>query len=1416
MATVEKIGSPATASSFGGDWVSATPDEHQSEISPNSTYVSPAMASRASIDTLDTQTVRKLRSAWRARQAAQPDSQVDAGYEQPQNVMNRESPPRAEPADSMNAVPLDFSLATQATQRRDSGSQISSAAKGISNKTSPAETFDHARNQERKMHYSFADIGLEAAGGDTQPMTTQEFRDHSDIWTSRVGLDTNTGLLAGECIATVDSEILPSRGHDVDLTKVVEKRPEEDDEFDVSSLTRTDEVSPAAHVRIQAQTAPLFKVPQPKTPGTVARKRNWHDMMSPENHTSSTKRPDSAFKAMLGNTGFPLNMTQLFANTQVGSSPPAGAPPSDTVFDRPSPNAFMQPSSPRAVAISSPVRPLNACAIHNEPLNFYERMEDSQMSRARRRQLEEEERMNHDSETDEMDDGWVERIRQRNTRQRERSAFVKEIQLTAPERSSRSRRTKSLDYLSSERNLQTPAPNVTNIQPISPDESSDLPNIVQGQSVGSTAAGIQVPMTSSKLPRGSHTRNSQQPSPSSSQKSLPPDFPTQLTVAVQDSQGEGHRNPFNSSSAAPLAAPSSALSGNRIAQSQYAAPIHEDHQMLSQRQHNKRLETVKAGDIYGDTLLERDETIPSSPPIEFSEHDHDFDDHLVHEFIEDEPNVDGMHDEHSKENVNIDEEADELPVRRRNPVHTTKCAHAQYQTRSSLSERLVGTETSNGNHTVVGTDTENYETAASRQVASAGTPIQGIQKSQQELHDSPIKRLQDIATAPLPNRSGESFQSQEIDGLISTIFTDGDKEFMNMTSDGSPSQSTKRLRTYTKKRSVLYEPSLNANISNVSRRDKTDSEEITRAISVAAPAKFVNQSVEQVASHIETPSIPSTDMPFSAKQKELKSEQAVHVARRLATYHRNIARRSPKPKRQRTTDKGQRMTEANARRHVEDAARQNKTIERSVDSNFPLISSAVHDSLAAAQVTHPDTAPSAHRVLALFKGHSLYYYPATYLETVFQDGEKYRVRFYDGTVSVVDPLQVRSLELRIDDCVKVDLNGMRKGTYLIQDFDHISGASYTDAGGHNAVKLVSKTADGTAAPQVPITVSVERIYLTGSMLPAFADRKFLAPIRKIERFATPALHISEPTSPGSRSRRQNVDTRVHGMEQTVTSDLFSNMLFAVTFVNIQTQQKDTIIKSIISRGGSLVDDGFHGIFDYNAAQAASPSKSPARFTTNGGFAREGLRLKPHTQYLGFTAVIADRHCRKEKYLQALALGVPCLHHRWITDCISQSTILHFERYLLPAGDSEFLGGAVHSRLLVPYAPDGNEAALQKVFDRRSVPLRNSTILLAMSSADRQKTYKFLAYAAGAKSVNCAQTLSEAKEILSNGLVCDWVICDSDKTKARDVVFGMSQREGGKKRKKKVGITRSNIGTSVKVVDSEFLVQTLILGALADA
>jgi len=186
-------------------------------------------------------------------------------------------------------------------------------------------------------------------------------------------------------------------------------------------------------------------------------------------------------------------------------------------------------------------------------------------------------------------------------------------------------------------------------------------------------------------------------------------------------------------------------------------------------------------------------------------------------------------------------------------------------------------------------------------------------------------------------------------------------------------------------------------------------------------------------------------------------------------------------------------------------------------------------------------------------------------------------------------------------------------------------------------------------------------------------------------------------------------------------------------------------------------------------------------------------MKPEVQNLGFTAVIAPVHSRRAKFLQALALGLPCLANRWIDDCIKKGKILDWQHYLLPAGESRYLGGALRSRTLplsdAAITRLGDIDGRQRIFDGWKVIAVEKGL-----GAEKRKTFTFLSLALGANKVATTKTLDAADQQLKDA-VAKWdcvLVCAAEKERAKK-------------------LWRSKRG--LRILDDEDVIQTLVLGRL---
>ncbi|KAJ4411248.1 radiation sensitive protein rad9 [Neurospora sp. IMI 360204] len=259
------------------------------------------------------------------------------------------------------------------------------------------------------------------------------------------------------------------------------------------------------------------------------------------------------------------------------------------------------------------------------------------------------------------------------------------------------------------------------------------------------------------------------------------------------------------------------------------------------------------------------------------------------------------------------------------------------------------------------------------------------------------------------------------------------------------------------------------------------------------------------------------------------------------------------------------------------------------------------------------------------------------------------------------------------------------------------------------------------------------------------------------------------------------------------SKIFEGMAFAISFQSRRTGESADQYKArmetasnferrIKQAGGRILDNGFDELFEPIPVQpAASTDKTHSSPPSDG----TNDLLNSSGNSTGFTALIADGHSRKVKYMQALALGLPILASRWVLTCLSSNSIIDWSPYLLAAGQSAFLGDAILSRNLQPY--DARTAKLVETVGRRGRWLGGSRILLVMSTGggdkkgrktqkekDKEKqeegrkmAYVFLARVLGAE-LRRAGSVEEAKMELERaekeaeggkGKPYDWVYVD---------------------------------------------------------
>jgi hypothetical protein len=496
------------------------------------------------------------------------------------------------------------------------------------------------------------------------------------------------------------------------------------------------------------------------------------------------------------------------------------------------------------------------------------------------------------------------------------------------------------------------------------------------------------------------------------------------------------------------------------------------------------------------------------------------------------------------------------------------------------------------------------------------------------------------------------------------------------------------------------------------------------------------------------------------------------------------------------------------------------------------------------------------RVLAYWPGQG--YYPATCLGPAGLHHAK--LRYDEGSINTLDVSHMRVFDLRIGDHIKVDQTGMKKHVYVVVGFkdkiDASTNEEYprTDCRGYQTVVLEVKTRDSVLPGDrekkaQSIAVPVDKIYLTQQLLGKFRDRTYQpipssSPAASTPRVSTPMGAASEIASP-SLSRRGTAgpsmlreSIRAGSVASTLpeaASTVFTNMAIAITLQNDADEYgKRALSKLVISNGGQVLN-GFDELFSdtkqwYNQAPADNSD-----IPLVGSIANGDMTLKEEFKGLRFAALITDTHSRRTKYVQALALNIPCLHHRWLSDSITASAPLPFGKYLLPAGLSMFLSpeGVVRSRDLSSYDPA--ESVFADIVNSRHMPLEHQRVLVITGKAkkeyERKKPYIFLIRALGPGKIGCCVDVAAAKDWVAMG-TWDWVYVDGGAAglaEAAHAIFGDEKgpQSGkgvakGKKRKKEHSMDTEPLvrvgvigGKRVRLICDEFVIQSLILGALLE-
>ena len=270
--------------------------------------------------------------------------------------------------------------------------------------------------------------------------------------------------------------------------------------------------------------------------------------------------------------------------------------------------------------------------------------------------------------------------------------------------------------------------------------------------------------------------------------------------------------------------------------------------------------------------------------------------------------------------------------------------------------------------------------------------------------------------------------------------------------------------------------------------------------------------------------------------------------------------------------------------------------------------------------------------------------------------------------------------------------------------------------------------------------------------------------------------------------------------------LFENMAFSISYKTEDAEkEKNRITKLVKSHGGRVLDNGFEQLFVTKAATSGE------------------LEMTTEARSLGFTALIANEYSRTPKYLQALALGLPCISDVWITACVTKNSIVDWMPYLLCAGESAMLNNAVRSRILNSYVAE--EAHFNTIYQSRAKLLKSKSILLITGRGKdniTRKPHLLIAMILGPSRVVQVPDLASAKKKLAESEERGehWDLILADKTEAEATTslfktFAVSISAGSRKRKSRSSETPeiASPPNRIRVIGDEVIIQSLIFGQL---
>ncbi|EPS39860.1 hypothetical protein H072_6352 [Dactylellina haptotyla CBS 200.50] len=376
-------------------------------------------------------------------------------------------------------------------------------------------------------------------------------------------------------------------------------------------------------------------------------------------------------------------------------------------------------------------------------------------------------------------------------------------------------------------------------------------------------------------------------------------------------------------------------------------------------------------------------------------------------------------------------------------------------------------------------------------------------------------------------------------------------------------------------------------------------------------------------------------------------------------------------------------------------------------------------------------------------------------------------RFVGGEISV-RLNRIKRLHLSPGDMVKI--HGQRQKVWIVQNVykssatlnertkteSQLEREEVLDVHGNDMVKLKHKASSElldtnigniilTAAQfnQLKVkTIDVEHSLQSMENTPLFKkEDSILETPSKFSRRSTPSV-----TSNGQKLKPLKFPPSTKGKQ-----GIFAGMRFTISLpADSEGQEKASLTAMLQRYGAYILEQGFEEIFE----------------TIDGD--TTDLVPRQGVDEIGFTAVISDRASTTSKYLQALALGIPCLAVKWVEDSVTTGMPLPWQDYLLPAGESQYLDGAVKSRVIDWV--DIKSASFVTMFSRRKRLMDAMNVIFHDGSGKRKndvQPFAFLIHAMGPAHVQYTKSVEGVNDLLKvKNSKTHWHFVFSKEDKAR--------------------------------------------------